>query len=99
MYVEAIVLQYHVIFCDFDDDTLGAGLIDVVHFLLLCPGFGWSAAATLYPTKTTMSHQTGIQGICVSLSSLFSVRTHIAVHVCDSRPSSKHLQQFTATSS
>lgn len=40
MYVEAIVLQYHVIFCDFDDDTLGAGLIDVVHFLLLCPGFG-----------------------------------------------------------
>lgn len=54
----------HVI-SDVGDDTLrGAGPADVVHFLLLCPGFAWSAASVLCPTKAAMSHQTGIQGSC-----------------------------------
>ncbi|KAM7396993.1 hypothetical protein PAMP_019992 [Pampus punctatissimus] len=40
---------------------LGRVLVGVVHFLFLCPGFARSAASALYPTKGTMSHQTGIQ--------------------------------------
>ncbi|PWA28487.1 hypothetical protein CCH79_00016338, partial [Gambusia affinis] len=44
-----------------DSRRLGAGLSDIVHFLLLLFALAWSAASFLCPTIDTMSHQTGIQ--------------------------------------
>ena len=66
---------------DVDDDRRGAGLVGVVHFLLLCPGFAWSAASDLNPTKGTMSHQTGIQG--KRFSSAFGVSVLVLFFLCE----------------